>query len=269
MDRFAAYVLDNLGWYVYRLVDPRTEQTFYVGKGQGQRIFDHVKQLLEEQQDDLLSLKLSTIREIQIAGLEVGHLVHRHGLRDEEAAYEIEAALIEAYPQLANEAGGHGTLQFGCKSVRELDEFYTTDEAVFHHDVILIDVSRSYNRKRPTRKDLYEAVRLMWLLKQENAERQELVLAHRGGVILGVFRPSRWMPVTVDNFPDYAEMIDKHRLSGKPTRIGFEGQEERDPETVRLYERKRVPAEYRRSAQSPCRYVKKQNGPISTSGLLS
>ena len=30
-----------LGYYVYMLIDPRDDRPFYVGKGVGNRIFDH------------------------------------------------------------------------------------------------------------------------------------------------------------------------------------------------------------------------------------
>lgn len=256
IDRFPANVLDKIGWYVYRLVDPRNGQTFYVGKGQGNRIFQHVKCSVDLEQNDILPLKLDLIREIQEGGQEVGHVVHRHGLRDDETAYEVEAALIEAYPGLANMVGGHGTEEFGCRSVSELVEHYATDEAIFEHDLLLIDVSRSFDRRRPTRSELYEAVRLMWVLNQAHAEEQDLVLPHRGGVILGVFRPTRWMPATVENFPDHAKMILDRDRKGGPARIGFEGDAVTDPAIVSLYEHKRIPKEYRTSAQSPCRYVK-------------
>ena len=42
-------VLDpKRNYYVYRLIDPRTYQTFYVGKGKGDRVFQHVKELFEK-----------------------------------------------------------------------------------------------------------------------------------------------------------------------------------------------------------------------------
>ena len=43
--------------------------------------------------------KLKRIREIQVAGFEVAHVIHRHGM-DGRTATEVEAALIEAYPGL-------------------------------------------------------------------------------------------------------------------------------------------------------------------------
>ena len=41
--KFTKEVSDHLENYVYRLIDPRNGETFYVGKGKGNRVFDHVK----------------------------------------------------------------------------------------------------------------------------------------------------------------------------------------------------------------------------------
>ncbi|MCR2307669.1 hypothetical protein NSX65_32680, partial [Salmonella enterica] len=38
---FPSGVIEHLGWYVYRLIDPRDGSTFYVGKGKGNRVFAH------------------------------------------------------------------------------------------------------------------------------------------------------------------------------------------------------------------------------------
>lgn len=34
---FSPEVCEKLGYYVYRLIDPRNGQTFYIGKGKGNR----------------------------------------------------------------------------------------------------------------------------------------------------------------------------------------------------------------------------------------
>ena len=93
VDQFPPEVQVKLGFYVYRLIDPRSGQTFYVGKGRGNRIFAHAKGVTSEISDELEdaeSLKIQTIREIQRSGLEPLHVVHRHGL-DEETAFDFKA----------------------------------------------------------------------------------------------------------------------------------------------------------------------------------
>jgi hypothetical protein len=44
MECFSAYACEKLGSYVYRLLDPRTGKTFYIGKGVNNRVFDHINQ---------------------------------------------------------------------------------------------------------------------------------------------------------------------------------------------------------------------------------
>ena len=84
---------------MYRLTDPRNGETFYVGKGRGNRIFDHARGEVSttgspetDDAEDATDLKLQRIKEIKAAGLAVGQIVHRHGIEQEAVAYEIEAA---------------------------------------------------------------------------------------------------------------------------------------------------------------------------------
>ena len=82
MDRFSNEAISQMGYYVYRLVDPRNGQTFYVGNGKGNRIFAHAKCALasyenesyKEKDEDEISAKYKVIREIaadlKTAGIE-------------------------------------------------------------------------------------------------------------------------------------------------------------------------------------------------------
>ena len=73
---FPSGVIEHLGWYVYRLIDPRDGSTFYVGKGKGNRVFAHMRgEVAAADDDELLSNKLKQIREIRLAGLEVIHVI--------------------------------------------------------------------------------------------------------------------------------------------------------------------------------------------------
>ncbi len=38
-EMFASHVADKLKYYVYRLIDPRNGETFYIGKGTGNRLY--------------------------------------------------------------------------------------------------------------------------------------------------------------------------------------------------------------------------------------
>lgn len=85
---FPSGVIEHLGWYVYRLIDPRDGSTFYVGKGKGNRVFAHMRgEVAAADDDELLSNKLKQIREIRLAGLEVIHVIHRHGMTDEKTGF--------------------------------------------------------------------------------------------------------------------------------------------------------------------------------------
>ena len=102
MEYFSKNICKKLGYYVYRLVDPRNGQTFYVGKGKNNRVFAHIKESLInfngesylEEDEDETSAKIQQIREIKQAGLNVIIFVHRWGLQENEA-FEVEAALID------------------------------------------------------------------------------------------------------------------------------------------------------------------------------
>ena len=63
---FSKDVIEQIGYYVYRLIDPRNGQTFYVGKGKGNRIFNHLKCAIDYYADnnaiDDDSNKLKTIK---------------------------------------------------------------------------------------------------------------------------------------------------------------------------------------------------------------
>ena len=136
-DRFPADVAKKLKTYVYRLIDPRNGETFYIGKGVGDRVFNHVRGELGQEDP---SNKLRRIREITVAGFEVGHVIHRHGM-DDTTAFEVEAALMDAYAGLTNVAGGIGSADFGVMHADEVIKRYAALPAVFDHRALLINVN--------------------------------------------------------------------------------------------------------------------------------
>lgn len=244
VDSFPEEVAEKLKWYVYRLIDPRNGETFYVGKGKGDRVFAHAYGATALGDEDAVDLKYQRIKEITAAGLKVGHVVHRHGIETEDVAYQIEAALIDAYPGVTNKVAGHGTADYGCRHVDEIVAEYSFEPLQPRESLLLISIARTYEEEdRP----IYDAVRAAWKIDPHKASRFRLVLAHRRGVVLGAFRPTQWLPALKLHFPWLDEDI--------PGRVGFEGVPA-EPEFASLYIRKRVPEQYRtKGAANPVRYV--------------
>ena len=236
-DRFPTGVAERLKTYVYRLIDPRNGETFYVGKGRGNRLFEHVREMVDS---DDPGNKVRRIREIRNAGFEVAHVIHRHGL-DEKTALEVEAAMIDAYPGLTNAVVGIGSYDFGVMHVREIIARYSAKAAVFRHKAMLISVN-----KTAADSSLYEAVRFAWKINVKKASASEIVLPTVQGLIVGAFIAEKWLPATPENFPGREEV---------PGRYGFRGRTA--PATIaQLYVGRRVPDEFRRpGAANPVKYT--------------
>jgi len=242
---FPPDVVKKLKTYVYRLIDPRNGETFYVGKGKGNRVFAHIR--AEGTLDgDEIDNKLKRIRQIRLAGFEVAHVIHRHGM-DDRTAFEVEAALIDAYPGLTNAAGGTGAGDVGAMHAREILRRYSAEPAVFRHRALLISVNRSAEER-----SLYDATRYAWKIDKRKAKQAEVILATMQGLIVGAFVAHDWLEATAKNFPGRADG------DGVPGRFGFIG-EEAPEEIKRLYLGKRVPDEYRkRGAANPIKYTWKR-----------
>ena len=200
---FTTDVIEQLQYYVYRLIDPRTGLTFYVGKGQGNRVFDHVnyalnkyngKFYIDEEEDDL-SAKIQQIRDIDNAGLEVIHVIHRYGLTSKEA-FEVESALIDAYGGLTNIQSGHANDRGVnnadvIQKVLSRGEYTEPDFNDFRY--IIIKIKDAVLQERTN--DLYETVRSAWIIGQnklDQIDNYQYCFAVLNGVVRGVYKINEW-----------------------------------------------------------------------------
>lgn len=240
---FSEEVKQKINYYVYRLIDPRNGETFYVGKGKNDRVFQHIQEKIDENQDSN-DLKLRRIREIKGSGLKVIHIIHRHGM-DERTAMEVESALIDAFPGITNVNQGIGSEQRGVKSTEEIQRLYQAGVADFENGkFILINVNRSF----PNERNLYDATRFAWRINVRKARRAEAVIAVQQGLIKGVFKAEEWLPATRDNFPSMPEDVQG--------RYGFKGEDVSESENYQHLLYKRIPDKYsRRGARNPVRYT--------------
>ena len=219
-------------YYVYRLVDPRTLQTFYVGKGCGDRALQHVKDAKSviNKDEDFTSLKTMQIAEIIAAGKDVIIVIHRRGLTEREA-FEVEAALIDCYPGLTNIQNGHYsergsiTLEDLCQSLNTA-EYEEPDEKY----IIIKTTPDSINANG----SLYEATRKAWRADLKRAKRYKCVLAVVYGIVREVYEAKEWYQVG-----------DRIAFRGEPTTA------------LASLKGKRIPAKYRaKGAAYPFLYKK-------------
>ena len=193
--------------------------TFYVGRGQGDRVFSHAAgQQRASGAEDAEGLKLKTIWKIKNAGFEVEHVIHRHGM-DERTAKEVESALIDAYAGLTNVQPGFDNDR-GVMHAEEVIRLYEAPEAVFEHRLILINVNKTMDDASDD-KALYDSVRYSWKISPEKARKAEYILAVRRGLIIGAFKAEEWLPGTKENFPEFPS--DPRRDGERQGRWGFRG----------------------------------------------
>ena len=128
---FPTSIHDELGYYVYRLIDPRNGETFYVGKGKGDRVFEHARGNFELASEYAAGPKQERINEILTYGHQVIQVIHRHGLTN-HVATEVEAALIDAYPGLANLQLGKGSKDRGVRHTEDVISQYAATQSAAH-----------------------------------------------------------------------------------------------------------------------------------------
>jgi len=68
--------IEKIKYYVYILIDPRNGEIFYVGKGKGNRINDHIKGFFIEKKKE--TEKNRKIEEIIKSGNKVKQIVIKH-----------------------------------------------------------------------------------------------------------------------------------------------------------------------------------------------
>lgn len=255
INEFPAGVSEKIGNYIYRLIDPRNGETFYIGKGKGNRVFAHANgntNRLSDDEDDSTSLKLSRITEIKSAGLDVLHIIHRHDIPD-AAVYEVEAALIDVFSGLTNIQGGHGSSSKGPMNVIEIVDKYALPEIDVEptEKLVLININRLEDRS--DEEAIYQQTRLAWRISKSKAEAAEYVLAVVKGVVVGAFVAERWLDATHANFPDHIPVDGE-----MPERKGFIGV--RAPEEIWSKfvgkRGKRISIEGMKHIQFPIRYWK-------------
>jgi hypothetical protein len=185
--------------YVYMLLDPEDNKPFYVGKGNNNRVFEHMNRALTD--PDNSTFKYDKIREIvEIKKQLVKHLIVRHGLTDREA-FQIEASVIDTLIHcglgLTNQQGGHNSIEKGLMTSEAIIQKYNAiplDNIA--EGCVLININTSYNNlKKNARKQginidpnaIYQATKETWFIGKDKVNQLKFVLSEYKGLIVEVF----------------------------------------------------------------------------------
>ena len=237
---FPQSIHDELKYYVYRLIDPRNAETFYVGKGRGNRVFDHASGKFAPDSEYVAGSKKERINEILTHGHQVIHIIHRHGLSN-HAATEVEAALIDAYPGLTNSQTGIGSTDRGVRSTDDIIRQYAAPYYELQDPLILICINNTWRSH-----GVYEGTRGLWKINVQRARQYPLVLARVQDLIVGAFEPKEWLPGTAGNFPLFPEI---------PRFWGFVGDDCRQELKERYLHKRLPPGTIKKGAMAAVRYM--------------
>jgi uncharacterized protein len=245
---FDEKTIQYLGFYVYMLIDPKNQLPFYIGKGLGNRVFNHKSMALTDTDDS--NAKYDKIREIIEKGEQVKHVIIRHGLTETES-FHIEAAIIDAFEYcnilLSNIAGGYNSIEKGLMTSDEIIRHYNAEPLTeLDENCIIININRKYQRGKGLHQ-IYEATKETWTINKKKLPKLKYVLSEYKGLIVAVFEVNRW-------YEKERGFTSKSKRYGE-TKIGYGFESKDAPVEIRnKYLNKSIAHIKKRGAASAIRY---------------
>ena len=197
---FPPGVGSKLGEYVYALLDPRDKKIFYIGKGNGDRLFDHFVEAEHDQLSNAGSTqKLKRILDIWDDELDVEWVIVRHNLQNLPVdAFDVEAALIDILeisqngPAL-NDIAGHRNASRGMLSEETVRGFAA--ESVNPNESFPAVFVFPVQKALASGVDIYNATRSSWIVSSfAKCLVSPLAVGISNGISEGVFEIAEWNP---------------------------------------------------------------------------
>lgn len=241
MKKFPPKVAEQLKYYVYLYIDPRTGVPFYIGKGKGNRAFSHLNEVRE-------SNKVRLIKEIRDSGYEPQIELLKYGLTEKDALL-VEATGIDLLDidNLTNRSRGHGSRHGARASVEEVIATLAAEPIEITDPVILININRNY-RYGLSAIELYDYTRSAWVVGKKR-ERAKYAMAVYRGIVREVYEIAAWVPGMATMLAD-----DQRSTPPDPRRWEFVGKIA-DDDVLNKYRDRSVADYFKPGAQNPIMYV--------------
>lgn len=184
---FPRNIQEKLKCYVYLYTDPRNGEIFYVGKGNGNRAFTHLKEESEK-------AKVKRILDIRSDGQEPRIEILVHGIEDDETAKKIEASVIDliGITKLTNLQKGYESRDFGRMSIEQIIATYNVEKVEITQPALLININSSF-RFGIAQIELYDATRSAWVIGDRKAAAEFAFTVYQG-VVQEVYEVRGWYP---------------------------------------------------------------------------
>lgn len=260
--QFSEMALQQLnGFYVYALIDPRSNQILYIGKGTGNRVFSHEAESGKSPKSE--KAKLQRIQEIEGAGYDVKRLIVNWGLTEAEA-FASEATLINLVnymsPEvLTNAVAGHHVHE--SLTVEDFELLYGAAHLApedIRHNILCIKINQRYNRDM-TAKELYDAVRGIWRASMNSIKRKhiEYVFGVYNQLVVAVYKPDEWHYVYERIDAPHLDELDADGFEKARNRVYFTCADyEQMDENQQFYLHKSIAdLKVNQSAQNPITYL--------------
>jgi len=191
---------DEIGNYVYSLSDPETNKIFYIGRGVGNRVFQHTKNA-----DDLNIAptdKIEKIRKIHSKNKQVVTHIIQHQLSEDEAK-KVECALLDLMKLLGNDLtniqGGYNSEEYGLMTTEEVERKYCLEKIdLLPKGFIAININKSYKLGNG-KEGIYQATKEAWVINKSKLSKITQVLSEFKRRVVGIFKVNDWYPITTSD----------------------------------------------------------------------